>query len=269
MRVRLAIVSKVFALVPATKMVLGAALIVALVAIASSTSPVRIAQAGPNCDADATIDSQEAELFELINNHRAANGLDALVFSDTLNQAAAWKSEHMATNDYFAHHDAGINRDWVGRLRDCGYTASTSLAENIAFGFDTAAETLALWWISPLHNANMLGPDKVAIGVARAFDAESEFGWYWTAVFGGVDDGSSAVTPVPPPARLPDETGDTNCDGVVNPLDAALILQLAAGMIPALACPGGGDTNGDGITNPLDAALILQLTAGLLDNLPS
>ena len=259
------------ALVAATKMVLGAALIAALVAIASSTWSARFVQAGPNCDADTTIDSQEAEFFDLINNHRATNGLNALVFSDTLNQAAAWKSEHMATNDYFGHHDAGINRDWVGRLRDCGYTASTSVTENIAAGHDTAAETFALWWTSPFHNSNMLGPDMVAIGVARAFDADSQFGWYWTAVFGGVDDGSSAFTPVPtvpPPASLPDETGDTNCDGVVNPLDAALILQLSAGMIPALPCPGGGDNNGDGITNPLDAALILQFSAGLLGSLP-
>ena len=62
--------------------------------------------------------------------------------------------------------------------------------------------------------------------------------------------------------------GDASCDGLVNPLDAALILQLTAGMIAALPCPGGGDTNGDGTTNPLDAALVLQFSAGLLDSLP-
>ncbi len=156
----------------------------------------------------------------------------------------------------------------VGLIRDCGYTYSTSVNEDIGYCNGTAVEIFALWWISPLHDSNMLGPDKVAIGVARAFGADSEFGWYWTAVFGGVDDGSSAVTPVPPPRSLPDETGDTNCDGVVNPLDAALILQLSAGMIPALPCPGGGDNNGDGITNSLDAALILQFSAGLLGSLP-
>ena len=62
--------------------------------------------------------------------------------------------------------------------------------------------------------------------------------------------------------------GDASCDGVVNPLDAALILQLAAGLIDVLPCPGGGDTNGDGITDPLDAALVLQFSAGLINRLP-
>ncbi len=78
--------------------------------------------------------------------------------------------------------------------------------------------------------------------------------------------GGNCVSFTPTPEAL---VGDTSCDGTVNPLDAALILQLAAGMIPALPCPGGGDTNGDGVTNPLDAALVLQFSAGLLDSLPS
>lgn len=62
--------------------------------------------------------------------------------------------------------------------------------------------------------------------------------------------------------------GDASCDGVVNPLDAALILQLVAGLLPALPCPGGGDPSGDGLTNPLDSALILQFSAGLISTLP-
>lgn len=61
--------------------------------------------------------------------------------------------------------------------------------------------------------------------------------------------------------------GDANCDSIVNPLDAALILQLSAGLIGSLPCPAKGDTNGDGLTNPLDSALVLQLSAGLIDSL--
>ncbi len=77
----------------------------------------------------------------------------------------------------------------------------------------------------------------------------------------------ATVTPTntPAPEAL---VGDTSCDGMVNPLDAALILQLAAGMIPALPCPGNGDVSGDGIADPFDAALILQFSAGLLEQLP-
>lgn len=59
--------------------------------------------------------------------------------------------------------------------------------------------------------------------------------------------------------------GDANCDGSVDPLDAALILQRDAGLLPALPCGAKGDVDGDGQTNALDAALVLQSSAGLID----
>ena len=66
----------------------------------------------------------------------------------------------------------------------------------------------------------------------------------------------------------PSLVGDANCDNSVDPLDAALILQLAAGLIEVLPCADGGDVNADGVENSLDAVLILQFSAGLLDSLP-
>ena len=82
---------------------------------------------------------------------------------------------------------------------------------------------------------------------------------------------TATSTRLPTNTRTPTPTvlvGDASCDGVVNPLDAALILQFAAGLTPALPCPSGGDANGDGVTNPLDAALILQFSAGMISTLP-
>jgi uncharacterized protein YkwD len=243
----------------------GAALMVALVAIASSASPVRIAQAGSNCNADTTIDSEEEAMFDLINDHRAANGVPRLVFSDTLNQAAAWKSEHMAANDYLGHNDPGFNRNFIGRLPVCGYTAQTWLAENLAAGHDTAAATFEMWQTSSIHSPIMLDPNMVAIGVARAFDAGSMYRWYWTTDLGGVADGFITS----PPVSLPGETtGDTNCDGVVNPLDAALILQFGAGLVGSLLCQSNADADSNGRIDVVDAALILQLSAGLMGSLP-
>lgn len=68
------------------------------------------------------------------------------------------------------------------------------------------------------------------------------------------------ATPTPPPAA----TGDANCDGRVTAVDAALILQLVAGLIAALPCPAAADVNADGAVTAVDAALVLQRVAGLL-----
>jgi hypothetical protein len=86
--------------------------------------------------------------------------------------------------------------------------------------------------------------------------------------------------PVPTPTRTPTATrrpstatptpagrvGDVNRDGDVNSIDAALILQFAAGLLPSL--PPTADANIDGRVDSIDAALVLQFSAGLLPTLP-
>ncbi len=62
--------------------------------------------------------------------------------------------------------------------------------------------------------------------------------------------------------------GDANCNGRVDPIDAAVILQYDAGLISSLPCMGNADVNGDVTVGPIDAALILQYDAGLIDSLP-
>jgi hypothetical protein len=71
-------------------------------------------------------------------------------------------------------------------------------------------------------------------------------------------------TPTPEPAVV----GDASCDGLVNSIDAALVLQLVADLLEAFSCQANVDTNGDGRVDAIDAALILQFDAGFLDSLP-
>ena len=65
----------------------------------------------------------------------------------------------------------------------------------------------------------------------------------------------------------PFAAGDANCDGHVDPVDSALILQLSAGLINAVPCEVNADVTQDGSIDPLDATLILQFAAGLIDSL--
>ena len=68
--------------------------------------------------------------------------------------------------------------------------------------------------------------------------------------------------------QSPQFIGDVDCSEDISSIDAALVLQLTAGLIDELSCPQNGDTNFDGMTNSIDAALILQFVAGLLPTLP-
>jgi hypothetical protein len=66
----------------------------------------------------------------------------------------------------------------------------------------------------------------------------------------------------------PAHAGDINCDGSVNAIDTAVILQMVAGLLPGVPCPWVADVNGSGIIGPIDAQLILQYDAGMVDALP-
>ncbi len=81
---------------------------------------------------------------------------------------------------------------------------------------------------------------------------------HWTAAFGAFADGYA------PPASFPDGAGDVDCTGETNSIDAALLLQLTAGLVDSLACGGVADVNEDGAVGATDAALILQFDAGII-----
>jgi len=68
----------------------------------------------------------------------------------------------------------------------------------------------------------------------------------------------------PAPARL----GDVNCNSLINSIDAALVLQLVARLVPTLACRDAADVNLDSGVDSRDATLILQFDAGLIAHLP-
>jgi hypothetical protein len=74
-----------------------------------------------------------------------------------------------------------------------------------------------------------------------------------------------------PPAATPTPQGtlgDASCDGRVNSIDAALILQETAGLLSNAPCQRSADVNHDGQINSIDASLVLQYAAGLINRFP-
>ena len=244
------------------------------------------AQAGPNCDVDATLDGEEQQFLELINDYRQDNGLGPLALSPALTKAAAWKSQHMADANYFAHDDVPIARSWDDRIRDCGYDYNTWIGENIAAGNSGAAATFEQWRNSPGHNQNMLSGNYNAIGIGRAFGASAAYGWYWTTDFGGFVDGAppppntptnTPVTPTPTNTPVtPTPTNTPLAPTATNPPLAPTATSSPQPPVPTstspLPPPAPPDPDGDvscgGGASSLDAALVLQLDARVIASLP-
>jgi len=128
-------------------------------------------------------DSEESAFLQLINEYRAQNGLGPLALSQSLNVAADVHSQDMATSNIFSH--TGSNgSSFVDRLTAAGYPDPFGGGENIFAGSPEATGAMTSWKGSPPHNAGMLNPNFQAIGIARTNNPNSQWGWYWTTVFG-------------------------------------------------------------------------------------
>lgn len=142
------------------------------------------------------LDAEESAFLTAINEYRQSNGLGTLAVNGKLTDTAIWMAADMAANDYFSHTDS-TGRDPFDRMANFGYDYNTWKGENLAAGVPDAATALELWQGSEGHNKNMLNVHYTVIGISRAHDAGSTFGWYWATEFGGQGD------PPPPPAPTP------------------------------------------------------------------
>lgn len=106
-----------------------------------------------------------------------------LAWNEMLGQAAQAHSGDMARHKYFKHLDQE-GRDVAYRAEQAGYRWSR-IAENIAFGFNTADEAVASWLSSPGHCANIMNPSLTEMGAAYDINFARKPGTvYWTQVFG-------------------------------------------------------------------------------------
>ena len=179
----------------------GGAVLLASAALTMSGPPT--ATAAGDCTIQNTLDTEEQLFLTLINDYRVSLGRQPLAPSYFLSRAAQWKSNDMGVNAYFGHDD--LFRPWYQRVTDCGYTFPTAIGENIVGGTSSAQSAFNAWKNSPGHNSNMLSTSYKAIGIGRAYVPGSPYSYYWTTVFGGVDDGwMNAVEP--PVVTTPDGT---------------------------------------------------------------
>jgi uncharacterized protein YkwD len=129
------------------------------------------------------ISAVERAAFDLLNRKRLEKGLNALVWSDELEQVARLHSQNMADFQFFSHR--GLDNKFVSdRADDAGLGRWRAIGENIAFnrGFDDpVGKAVELWLDSPSHRRNLLSETwkESAVGVAVAEDGS----YYFTQVF--------------------------------------------------------------------------------------
>lgn len=165
------------------------------------------------------VDLRIKTLFDLVNAYRAQNGLVLFKPSSKLTEVADWMARDMAAKNYFSHTDS-LGRDPFARMSDLGYTYNTWKGENLAAGPDDAKTTLDLWKNSPGHNANILNANFTVMGLGRAYNVNTIYGWYWTQEFGGYLENEAFLNPVNnPPTGFYDGADCTHSWGWARDVD--------------------------------------------------
>ena len=241
-------------------------------ALLLAVAAVLLAAPSDTTTAATPLDTEEQAFLTLINNYRQQNGRGALTVDTKLQDASEWMSVDMGVNAYFSHTDS-LDRDPFVRMSAFGYNYNTWKGENLAAGYQTAQSVFAGWQSSLGHNANMLGSNYTAIGIARAQTVGSPFGWYWTTDFGGFVSSpmppQSSATPTTAPTATPTPALTASPTGTPTPSPNGTPGSSATPPTPTDSPPGAlqGDVDCSGMITSVDALEDLRYIARLGDSL--
>jgi uncharacterized protein YkwD len=143
-------------------------------------SPGRKASPKPSATGTDRITSAENEVLRLVNVERGKAGCTAVHADSRLHKAARDFSALMAAKNFFDHVSPD-GSTFVDRIARAGYPRDQAAAENIAYGYLSAAAVMKGWMNSDGHRRNILNCDIKAIGVGLAYRGSTP---YWTQDFG-------------------------------------------------------------------------------------
>ena len=126
----------------------------------------------PELIQDYTYSSDEAELADLINEHRVSLGLNPLQLINHISYKSEEHNEYMIANkvvnhDLFAERSENII-EVLGAVK---------VNENVAYNFVSASSVLNAWLNSPGHKANIEG-NFTDFGISVSIDAATGKKYY-------------------------------------------------------------------------------------------
>lgn len=122
----------------------------------------------------------EKEIFDLINQERIKNGLQALKIDDEVQKVARIKAQDMVDSNYFSHNSPtyGSPFDMLKSFR----ISYTTAAENIA-GNSSNSGAVNSWMNSSGHKANILNSSYNYTGIGVV--SSSKYGRVFVQMFIG------------------------------------------------------------------------------------
>lgn len=152
----------------------------ALLLLVPATLLLPLPAHGTTTRADPTGEAER--ILELTNRARAGAGCPRVRLNPALTRTAQQHSTDMARNDYLGHIGSR-GTDHITRTRRAGYPSSY-VGENVAAGNADASATFVQWSTSRQHRKNILDCSFTELGVGHAANPNSEWGHYWTQLFG-------------------------------------------------------------------------------------
>lgn len=116
-----------------------------------------------------------------INAFRAEHGLQPLKIDAGLIELAKDQAGVMAARQHLSHE---VDGDFESRMNHGGFKKQAG-AENVGAGHSDVADTLASWQRSTGHRANLLMPEAIRFGMARADAPEARYKTYWALIVAG------------------------------------------------------------------------------------
>ena len=228
---------------------------------------------GTNEAAAADFDAMAEEMAILINEERAAEGLEPLYFTPYICEIADMRAKECAVQFSHKRPDGSSLVDAV----DIKKMPYSKIAENIAGGKTTPEETMEQFRGSSKHWQSIMNPGFTHVGIGVTYIEGSMYGWYWTQVFVNpcVDlEGQRIVQRVPEEDENLSESvgvnfGDVNEDGIIDSYDFDVLLGHVSGrIILSHLQKMAADVLNDGIIDYSDVLVLAMYLNGTYDKLP-
>jgi len=135
-----------------------------------------------SCGTPDNSEALVAELIRLVNEERAAHGLDPVSPHPILTTVAGDYACTMIEDGYFGHYHPETSGGPGARAQEAGYQYR-AVGENLGAGQRTPAEVMKDWMDSTVgHRENILNPMWVHVGIAVR--TGGRYGTYWVQEFG-------------------------------------------------------------------------------------